>query len=157
MEREIRPAGADDLPGLLALYRHLNPADPTPPSGPAAAAWQAMLAQPGLTVFLAERAGEPIASCTLILVPNLTRGTRPYAFIENVVTHAAHRRQGHGRAVLDAALAAAWAANCYKVMLLTGSTQEATFRFYEAAGFRRGEKTGMVARPIPIVATPPPV
>jgi GNAT superfamily N-acetyltransferase len=129
MDRSIRPARAADLPGLLALYRHLNPADPAPPPGPAEAAWQAMLVQPGLTVFLAEQAGEPIASCTLIQVPNLTRGTRPYAFIENVVTHAAHRRQGHGRAVLDAALAAAWAAGCTKAMLLTGTTQEATFRF----------------------------
>ncbi|MBL6080980.1 GNAT family N-acetyltransferase [Belnapia sp. T18] len=105
--------------------------------------------------FLAEQAGEPVATCTLIQVPNLTRGTRPYAFIENVVTHAAHRRQGHGRAVLGASLAAAWAAGCYKAMLLTGSTREATFRFYEAAGFRCGEQTGLIARPIGIVATPP--
>jgi ribosomal protein S18 acetylase RimI-like enzyme len=71
------------------------------------------------------------------------------------VTHAAHRCQGHGRAVLDAALAAAWAAGCYKAMLLTGSQQDAIFRFYEAAGFRRGEKTGMIARSAAI-ATPSP-
>ena len=156
MARDIRPARAEDLPALLALYRHLNPADPTPPSDLAELAWQAMLAQPGLTVFLAEDGGEPVASCTLIQVPNLTRGTRPYAFIENVVAHAAHRRRCHGRAVLEAALAAAWASGCYKAMLLTGSKEEATFRFYESAGFRRGEKTGLIARPTDIVATPPP-
>ena len=121
-----------------------------------------MVAQPGLTVFLAEQSGEPVATCTLIPVPNLTRGTRSYVFIENVVTHAAHRRQGqgqgqgHGPAVLEAALAAAWAGGCYKAMLLTGSKEESTFRFYESAGFRRGEKTGLIARPTGIVATPPP-
>ncbi|WP_149538601.1 GNAT family N-acetyltransferase [Siccirubricoccus phaeus] len=143
----IRAAAADDLPALLALYRHLNHEDPTPPPELTAAAWQAMLAMPGLTVFLAERGGEAVATCTLIQVPNLTRGTRPYAFVENVVTHADHRRQGIGRAVLAAALAAAWQAGCYKAMLLTGSKQDSTFRFYEGAGFRRGEKTGFIARP----------
>ncbi|MCO6416502.1 GNAT family N-acetyltransferase [Siccirubricoccus sp. KC 17139] len=143
----IRAAGAADLPALLALYRHLHPADPAPPPAQTATAWQAMLAMPGLTIFLGERAGEAVASCTLVQVPNLTRGTRPYAFIENVVTHADHRRQGIGRAVLAAALAAAWAAGCYKVMLLTGSQRDSTFRFYEGAGFRRGEKTGLIARP----------
>jgi hypothetical protein len=76
MPPEIRPARAEDLPGLLTLYRHLNPADPVPAPEQAAAAWQAMLAQPGLTIVLAELAGELVASCTLILVPNLMRGTR---------------------------------------------------------------------------------
>ncbi|MBL6455492.1 GNAT family N-acetyltransferase [Belnapia sp. T6] len=147
MPPAIRAAEARDLDQLLVLLRHLNPADPPVPPEAAARAWAALLAHPGVTVFLAEAAGEAIASCTLIQVPNLTRGTRPYAFIENVVTHAAHRRRGHGRAVLAAALSAAWAAGCYKAMLLTGSTQEATFRFYEGAGFRRGEKTGLIARP----------
>lgn len=147
MPHHIRTATEQDLPGLLALLRHLNPDDPTPPPAATAAAWQAMLAMPGLHVFLAERDGQAVASCTLIQVPNLTRGTRPYAFIENVVTHAAHRRQGLGRAVLEAALAAAWAAGCYKAMLLTGSKLESTLRFYAGAGFRRDEKTGLVARP----------
>lgn len=156
MPTGIRPARAGDLPALLILYSHLNPAEAPPRPALAERAWQAMLGQPGLTVFLAEQEGEPVATCTLIQLPNLTRGTRPYAFIENVVTHAAHRRQGHGRAVVEAALATAWTTGCYKVMLLTGSKQEATLRFYERAGFRRGEKTGMVARPIAIVAKAPP-
>lgn len=32
-------------------------------------------------------------------------------------------------------------------MLLTGSRNEATLRFYEKAGFARGIKTGFLARP----------
>jgi GNAT superfamily N-acetyltransferase len=80
-------------------------------------------------------------------VPNLTRGARPYGLIENVVTHPDWRGRGIGTAVLHHALNLAWDADCYKVMLLTGRTDEATLGFYERAGFAGGEKTGFVARP----------
>lgn len=144
--RPVRPARMGDLDGLLELYRHLNPYDPFPGRADAETAWRALLGSGLTTVFLAEEAGRPVASCTLVIVPNLTRGARPYGVIENVVTHAEHRRQGLGRSVLSAALDAAWAARCYKVMLATGSRQEATLRFYEAAGFERGGKTFFQAR-----------
>ena len=94
--------------------------------------------------FLDERL---VSSCTLTVIPNLTRGCAPYGVVENVVTHADHRRQGHAAAVLKAALADAWAARCYKVMLLTGRKDEGTLRFYEAAGFDRNEKQALIARP----------
>lgn len=142
----VRRALPADLAGLLDLYRHLHPADPGPAPERSDAAWQAMLASPGMTVFVADAAGRLLASCTLLVAPNLTRGARPYAFIENVVTHADARRRGLGQAVLKAALAEAWAADCYKVMLMTGSKQDATLRFYEAAGFERGSKTAFQIR-----------
>ena len=74
-------------------------------------------------------------------MPNLSRGARPYGVIENVVTDAGHRRSGLGRAVLEAALDQAWAADCYKVLLATGSRRESTLRFYEGVGFTRDAKT----------------
>ncbi len=80
-------------------------------------------------------------------MPNVTRGARPYALIENVVTHAQHRRKGFGRAVLGAALACAWDEGAYKVMLATGSQRPSTLRFYEKAGFKRDGKTFFEARP----------
>lgn len=139
----IRAAGPGDLPGVLLLLRHLVPDDQMPDDAAAAAAWARMLAMDGMTVFLAELAGvdHPVATCTLLVAPNLTRGARSQALIENVVTHADHRAQSLGRAVLDAAVAAAWQAGCYRVMLTTGSRREATLRFYERAGFARGTKT----------------
>ena len=82
----------------------------------------------------------------LVIMPNITRGARSFALIENMVTHAAHRGQGLGRAVLAAALDAAWAAHCYKVMLATGSRQGSTWRFYEGAGFTCATKTHFEAR-----------
>ena len=142
----IRPAETPDLPLLLALYRHLNTDEPPEPEV-ATRSWQALQDNPAITVFLAEADGLAVATCMLVVTPCLTRSARPFGLIENVVTHAAHRQRGHGRAVLAGALEAAWAQGCYKVMLLTGSTRESTMRFYEGAGFRRGEKTGFVARP----------
>jgi GNAT superfamily N-acetyltransferase len=90
---------------------------------------------------VADGAGSLVSSCTLAVIPNLSHGTRPYGVIENVVTHAEHRRRGLGRAVLQAALAIAWNADCYKVTLATGSRRESTLRFYEGVGFLRGGKT----------------
>ena len=130
-----------DLPGVLALYSYLHPNEPPPEPVAAEAAWLALLSS-GVTVpFVADLGGMLVSSCTLAIIPNLTRGARPYGVIENVVTHADHRRTGLGRAILHAAINRAWSADCYKVMLATGSKNEATLRFYEAAGFYRGGKT----------------
>ena len=70
--------------------------------------------------------GKSITSCVLTIIPNLTRGGRPYALVENVVTHAEYRRQGIGTRLLHAALQSAWERGCYKVMLSTGSKREST-------------------------------
>jgi GNAT superfamily N-acetyltransferase len=138
---DIRLASPDDLPGILALYRHLHSDDLALDLAAAEAAWSALFSS-GLTIpFVADMAGLLVSSCTLAIIPNLSRGARPYGVIENVVTHADHRRTGLGRAVLHAALDRAWSANCYKVMLATGSRKETTLSFYEAAGFQRGGKT----------------
>jgi GNAT superfamily N-acetyltransferase len=142
----IREATSADLAGVLELYRHLNPDDPCPDPAKAAAAWSALLRSDLTTVLVADVGGIIASTCTLAVIPNLTRGTRPYGVIENVVTDPEHRRHGLGRAVLEAALKAAWAADCYKVMLATGSQKPETLRFYEGAGFKRGGKTFFEAR-----------
>jgi GNAT superfamily N-acetyltransferase len=137
----FRAARADDLAGIQALYLHLNSEDPPADPEKAGAAWDSLLNSGLTTVLVAEIGGQLAASCTLVVIPNISRNARPYALIENVVTHADHRRKGLGHAVLAAALDRAWEAGCYKVMLATGSKQEGTLRFYEGAGFERGGKT----------------
>lgn len=131
----IQAATADDLPDLLALYQHLIPGDAAPDPGTAAAILDLFHRYPGSTHFLARLDGQPVAASTLIVVPNLTRGGSPFGLIENVVTHAAFRQRGFGRQVLDAATVAAWAAGCYKLMLMTGATDPGTLDFYRKAGF----------------------
>lgn len=93
---------------------------------------------------------ELVSSCTIALVPNLTRSCRPYRVIENVVTHSRHRNKGYGKKVLDASLDFAWKNHCYKVMLMTGRFNEATIHFYESAGFNRFSKQAFIAKPFPV-------
>ena len=141
VEANIRPATSDDLPGVLILYRQLNPDDPVLDLAVAEPVWATLLSSGLTTPFVVEIEGLLVASCTLAIVPNLSRGARPYGVIENVVTSSDHRRTGLGRAVLQAALDKAWEADCYKVLLATGSRRESTLRFYEGAGFQRDAKT----------------
>lgn len=144
----IRSVESDELNDLLALYAHLHRADdPLPEASLVQNVWNELLASPRYQCFGGYLKGALITSCTLTLVPNLTRGCRPYGVIENVVTHAQHRNQGHGRAILAHALAHAWSAGCYKVMLMTGRKDDATFRFYESTGFDRHSKQAFVAKP----------
>ncbi len=146
-EFSIRAARASDLEGLLKLYPHLNPSDEEISLDLAASRLDAIKQLPGSAVLLGLLGTELVASCTLIVIPNLTRGGKPYALIENVVTDALYRGRGYGTGVLRATVEAAWKAGCYKVMLMTGSKQPSTLKFYENAGFEQ-TKTGFQMRRI---------
>jgi len=144
-DANIRDVREDEMHQLLELYRHLNADDlPLPPADHLLELWKSICRNDWLACLAAEVDGRLVSSCTLAIVPNLTRGARPYAVVENVVTHSEYRRCGLGTAVLRAAVERARVKGCYKVMLLTGSKQEATLRFYEGAGFRRDVKTGFL-------------
>jgi GNAT superfamily N-acetyltransferase len=147
VQLSIRPAASEDLEDLRKLYLHLNPTDDPLSESRASERWNAMLAHPGFTCIVGFHEGQLVSSCCLAIVPNLTRGGRPYALIENVVTRQEFRRRGFGRRILEDAVRRAWDAGCYKAMLLTGSKRPETHRFYESCGFRSGEKVGFVARP----------
>ena len=140
----VRKARREDLPALLRLYAQLHPGAPVQKPGDYAALWKTVRAFPGCSVLVAEDGGEPVSSCTVTVIPNLTHGGRPYALVENVVTDAAYRGRGLASACLREAEALARAAGCYKIMLMTGSREERTLRFYERAGYNRVDKTGFV-------------
>jgi GNAT superfamily N-acetyltransferase len=127
---------------------HLHAVDePLPDVSVIRSVWNELMANPRHTLFGGYSDGELVSSCTLTVIPNLTRGCRPYGVLENVVTHSAHRGKGYGNAVLREALASGWSAGCYKGMLLTGRKDRATIQFYESAGFDGQEKLAFVAKP----------
>lgn len=141
----IHPAGRADLPRLFDLYTQLNPNDAQCQHEEAAAVLERLTRYEGSVVLVGALGDALVTSCTLIVIPNLIRGGKPYALIENVVTDADHRRRGFGRDVLQAAVERAWAEGCYKAMLMTGSKQASTLAFYEATGFEQS-KTGFQVR-----------
>ncbi len=142
---ETRTVEHQDLPQLLALYRYLNPEDRQTELADAKKNLDLLRAYPGSDIFVVCLEKEIVATCTLVIIPNLTRGGNPYALVENVVTHADHRNQGYGKLALHAAVEAAWRADCYKVMLLTGSMSGSVHHFYLGAGFEQN-KTGFQIR-----------
>jgi protein tyrosine phosphatase (PTP) superfamily phosphohydrolase (DUF442 family)/ribosomal protein S18 acetylase RimI-like enzyme len=154
LERQVDADGivigmalADDLSQLLSLYHYMNADDPILPVDDVLNQhWQSILSNDALFYVVARDANRVVSTCALTLIPNLTRSARPYGLIENVVTHPDYRKRGIGTRVLQNALDIALSHNCYKVMLLTGRKDEETLRFYEKAGFVRGEKTGFVSR-----------
>lgn len=147
MQDQVRLINADELAKLLSLYQFLNPDDPLlAVDQKLKQHWQDIQADPFIHLFVIEADGELAASCTLVIIKNLTRSARPYALIENVVTHPEYRKKGYGTAVLQKAIQVAKGQDCYKVMLMTGSKNESTLKFYEQAGFKSGEKTGFIIR-----------
>jgi GNAT superfamily N-acetyltransferase len=143
----VREAAREDLAAVLSLYTHMHDADEEANDRALEQAWQAILADPRTHLFLLEYEGAAVSSCVLHILPNLTRGARPYGLIENVVTRREFRNRGFGTALLDHALKCAWGENCYKVMLLTGRREQNVFRLYEKAGFVRGVKEGLIVYP----------
>lgn len=141
---EIRLIRPQELNGLLELYRHLHPEGWLEDGPRARQIWEAIENMPGYSIIVAEEGGELLSSCTLLLVPNLTHGGRPYGLIENVVTHPDHRNQGLASACLAFAKRLAQEQNCYKLMLMTGSKRESTLDFYRKAGYRSDQKTAFV-------------
>jgi GNAT superfamily N-acetyltransferase len=148
---QIRPAQREDLLDLLDLYCHLDAQDVRCPADVGVAVFERFLLYPGSAILMGFVDGELATSCTVIVIPNLTRGGASYALIENVVTHAAYRNRGFGRAILNAAVERAWGEGCYKTMLMTGSKKPSTMAFYESAGFQQ-TKTGFQIRRLPVRA-----
>lgn len=144
----IRPVFPIDLPKLIDLYTHLSPTDAPIDLSTAETRLSEIAAIPFSHVFGGWWQDSLVTSCTLLILPNLTRGGKPYALIENVVTHSAHRQKGHGKAVLQHATRYAFDKGCYKVMLLTGASAPETLAFYQSAGFEQ-TKTGFQIRNIP--------
>jgi N-acetylglutamate synthase-like GNAT family acetyltransferase len=132
----VRPATQADLPALLALYAELHPDDVRLPLPDALRAWHAIEAQPGRVIVLAESDGAVAGTADCATLPNLTRGARPFMLVENVIVTAQRRRSGIGAALLDAVVALARDADCYKIQLLSRATRHAAHAFYESRGFR---------------------
>ena len=137
----IREASPNDLDELLHLYLSLHETAIPEKNPSLQKVWQRMVEDPDHHIIVKVLDGKIVSSCICVVIPNLTRGLRPYALIENVVTHHDFRGKGYASECLDFAKKIATKANCYKMMLLTDSKKESTWNFYKRAGYNHHDKT----------------
>lgn len=140
----VREARQSDLNDILELYLHLHEDSMPEKDEHLRNTWEQIINDPNHHLIVNEVDGLIVSSCVCVIIPNLTRNVRPYAFIENVVTHKDYRKKGYAGECLEYARKIAEKENCYKMMLLTGSKRPETLRFYENAGYNSGDKTAFI-------------
>ena len=140
----VREARKDDLDSLLNLYLFLHEDSIPDHDRHLQDTWELIINDKNHHIIVNEEDGMIVSSCVCVIIPNLTRNVRPYAFVENVVTHRDYRKKGLASACLDYAREIARKENCYKMMLLTGSKDPNTLRFYESAGYNSSDKTAFI-------------
>lgn len=97
MIREIKES---ELTDLLDLYEDLHDSDdPQPNEKRIKEVWAQICGDKRIKYFVKEKNNKLVSCCHLVIVPNLTRGTRPYGIIENVVTKSEFRNQGLGKKI----------------------------------------------------------
>lgn len=137
----VREAAERDLAGILALYRELNPKDtPLDVDESLIAHFRSILDDESMHLLVVEHEGVPAATCMVAIIKNLTRGARPFAVIENVVTKSEFRRQGFGKMVMERAMDIAKSRGCYKIMLTSNAHRDEAHVFYETLGFDKNRK-----------------
>ena len=97
-------------------------------------------------LLVVEEDGRAVSSVQVAIVEGLTHNVRPFAVIENVVTHGDYQNRGFASALLEKATEIAKEFNCYKVFLETGSNKESTLNFYRKNGFVIDEKHSCLKR-----------
>jgi len=140
----VREAKPQELKQLLELYLYLHEKEVPEDSEHLRNTWNQIMQDENHHLIVCEEDGVIVASCVCVIIPNLTRNIRPYAFVENVVTHEAYRGKGYATKCLDFAKEIAKEAGCYKMMLLTGSKEEKTLNFYKNAGYNSADKTAFI-------------
>ena len=142
---EFRELNEGDLDSLVKLYEQLDGANGNFTTEAARAIWKSEIeGNKDIKYFGAVDGGKVISTCFCIIIPNLTRIGSSACFVENVVTHVNHRGRGYATACLNYAKELAIKADCYKMMLTTGSKNESTLSFYKRAGYNCVDKTAFI-------------
>jgi GNAT superfamily N-acetyltransferase len=133
----------NELDKLLELYKFLNIGDVQAEYDSLKKSWKEITGNPDKYIyFVIDDCEKFISTCNVTIIPNLTRGARSFAVIENVVTHPDFRRCGLGEIVMKEAIKYAKERNCYKIMLLSNAKRKEAHLFYEKLGFNSTDKVG---------------
>jgi ribosomal protein S18 acetylase RimI-like enzyme len=137
---QVRLARRADVPVIVRLLAD-DPIGSTreQPEEPLAQAYwdafDAITAQGGNEVLVAEAAGEVVGCLQLTVIPGLSRTGMMRGQLEGVRVSARHRGRGIGESLVRAALERARGHGCRLVQLTTDRTRADALRFYEGLGF----------------------
>lgn len=140
----VREIAENELNELLKLYLYLHEDSVPEMTEHLKNTWDTIIQDENHHIIVNEINNKIVSSCVCVIIPNLTRNIRPYAFIENVVTHEDYRSKGYATECLNYAKEIAVKTNCYKMMLLTGSKEEKTLKFYGNAGYNSSDKIAFI-------------
>ena len=144
--RKAKPTDAQDLKELYFEYLTHFPPKEEQNMG----LWEALLERfevdENMHLLVVDENGKVVSTVQMAIVESLTHNVRPFAVIENVVTHANYRNRGYASALLERATEIAKERRCYKVFLETGSNKESTLNFYMRNGFAIDEKHSCLKR-----------
>lgn len=144
--RKAKSTDADDLKVLYFDYlTHFPPNEEQDMD-----LWRNLLDQfekdENMHLLVVDEDGKVVSSVQMAIIESLTHNVRPFAVIENVVTHIEYRNKGYASALLAKASEIAKEHRCYKVFLETGSNKESTLDFYRNNGFAIDEKHSCLKR-----------
>ncbi len=132
---ELRPMRSDDFEPATRLLGELGlPVPATERMAALRRVFEEHLRRPEATPHVAERDGDVVGMCTLVLRQPLYM-TAPQAWIPELVVAERARGAGIGAALLDAALAGAADRGAYACVLESGPLRRVAHGLYAAAGF----------------------
>lgn len=145
----IRKARSTDANDLKILYfEYLTSYPPTEEQD--MSKWESLIDKfeknNKIHLLVVEEDGKVVSTVHVNIIENLTHNLRPYAVVENVVTHGDYQNRGYASALLERATEIAKEFGCYKIFLETGSNKESTLNFYQSNGFALDQKHSCLKR-----------
>jgi GNAT superfamily N-acetyltransferase len=134
----IREASADDVPAIVALLADDPLGATREDAGDLFAycrAFEAIAAQQGNMILVAEHAGRVVGCLQLTIIPGLSRRGVTRALIEGVRVSADSRGLGIGERLISHAIRVAREAGCGLMQLTSDNSRADAHRFYERLGF----------------------
>ena len=136
----FRPATRADLSAVVAMLANdplgrLREWPGEPLDAAYLAAFDAMAAQGGNELIVAEEAGRVVGCLQFVIIPGISHRGMTRAQIEGVRVADGHRGRGLGKALIEHAIARARAAGCGMVQLTSSLSRTEARKFYKGLGF----------------------
>ena len=137
MNAKIRPATAEDLKAIMALFHHLSPNYADNPD-----AIKKSLAHPATEIFVLEEdspgAGRQVVGTATVsyrAVPSAGQA----AYLDDMVVDPAKRGLGYGELLCKYCIEAAQRRDCLRIELTTHADRVAANKLYQKMGFKLRE------------------